>query len=750
MSRYKFIQLIPSGASESDGTDGDPERIQDETCEKIPESLSTTRDGTYLESDDVDNMYEACPYCGTFFDVLQLVEHVTLCENRSSVKAVEISQEDDSPFLHEVGASDCMRETSASDRELCPKCRQEFPLLELLTHATECKQETQPSTRSDVESSREDISDLPTANGAAEDVENFVDDGSINNDNEDDNAEHAPIRETELCPKCRQEFPLFELLNHATECKLEEPLSTASDEVPPREDATDLLETVEEVESFDNINIEGSSDISDKSDDDDDDNDNDLMECHFCGIVLPVEVMREHYPKHLEKSSSEELSSTLEENEPERDSLTERTVSSLDSYHDCQEQCMYCLKMFAVSVLVEHACNCTGLDQSSSDANEFERCCYCLRTFPLNELVNHAQKCDQRFICQEDALDEVTANSQSETEEVLERCLYCFKDFPVSKLIHHSQSCDGDMSGPRERFQGFLPSVHDLSAFSSVAILNETQRAALQYVITCSAQDSKSVASDLHARVQRLGYSESDLKRTLQWVRSASPIIIHINLDKVLKFLVEDTHYRNRFETGTGELGGSTDMVARKSWEDRIFNNAYNSSSPSERVKYGVLNIVGDPRGVKKCSQYGDSFLQLKKVRLRTTFASMDTSGEAVKLSCCEHYENVLFAYTDQEITAIMDVATVKVPFHRSDCISHYKEVQIHGPVSLSENVECIVVNPRHQKESLTTKLLDRFVEQNKCNLIWMDPDDQPGAAPPPVGSLVGSLVEEGLVISSS
>ena len=57
------------------------------------------------------------------------------------------------------------------------------------------------------------------------------------------------------------------------------------------------------------------------------------------------------------------------------------------------------------------------------------------------------------------------------------------------------------------------------------------------------------------------------LHRTLQWVRSASPIIIHINLDRVLQFLVEDTHYRNRFETGTS--GGSIDMEARKSWEVR-------------------------------------------------------------------------------------------------------------------------------------------------------------------------------------
>ena len=56
--------------------------------------------------------------------------------------------------------------------------------------------------------------------------------------------------------------------------------------------------------------------------------------------------------------------------------------------------------------------------------------------------------------------------------------------------------------------------------------------------------------------------------RTLQWVRSAAPIIIHVNLDRVLKFLVDDTHYRNRFETGTS--GGSMDIVARKSWEVRI------------------------------------------------------------------------------------------------------------------------------------------------------------------------------------
>ena len=61
-----------------------------------------------------------------------------------------------------------------------------------------------------------------------------------------------------------------------------------------------------------------------------------------------------------------------------------------------------------------------------------------------------------------------------------------------------------------------------------------------------------------------------------------------------------------------------------------------------------------------------------------------------------------------------------------------WPQVQIHGPVSLSENVECIVVNARHQADTRIGSLLDLFVEQNKCNLIWMDPDDLTGVAPTP------------------
>ena len=53
----------------------------------------------------------------------------------------------------------------------------------------------------------------------------------------------------------------------------------------------------------------------------------------------------------------------------------------------------------------------------------------------------------------------------SDTSEPVERCMYCFRDFPVCTLIAHAQTCDGDISGPRERFKGFLPSAHDVSQY---------------------------------------------------------------------------------------------------------------------------------------------------------------------------------------------------------------------------------------------------------------------------------------------
>ena len=48
-------------------------------------------------------------------------------------------------------------------------------------------------------------------------------------------------------------------------------------------------------------------------------------------------------------------------------------------------------------------------------------------------------------------------------------------------------------------------------------------------------------------------------------------------------------------------------------------------------------------------------------------------------------------------------------------------QVYIHGPVSLSENVDCIVANSRHRNEPRIVQLLNKFVKKNQCKLVWRD-----------------------------
>ena len=59
--------------------------------------------------------------------------------------------------------------------------------------------------------------------------------------------------------------------------------------------------------------------------------------------------------------------------------------------------------------------------------------------------------------------EEGVVGSQDVWGEPVERCMHCFKDFPLSALVEHSRKCTGDMLGSRDRFKGFLPSIHDVS-----------------------------------------------------------------------------------------------------------------------------------------------------------------------------------------------------------------------------------------------------------------------------------------------
>ncbi|KAH3763641.1 Calcium-dependent protein kinase 15 [Pelomyxa schiedti] len=267
----------------------------------------------------------------------------------------------------------------------------------------------------------------------------------------------------------------------------------------------------------------------------------------------------------------------------------------------------------------------------------------------------------------------------------------------------------------------FLPPPEEVQA---VGCLNKCQEQAMAYVVSRAKPLSEAAKTPLIPRLARISKQDSGedaLQKVLRYIRDDAPIIVHFNVDKVMNFFSKDTHYRNQFETKTSGGWYEAGHSRRMEWEDRIFNRTYPHDCPGfDRPKYGVLNMVNDLNGVRCCSSYGDSFLVLRRVRLRTSFANADTSQSSVQISSCEWYAHVLQQYNDVEISATLSVAEDPLKIHKdSSCIYSYKEVQVHGPVAFKDHVAGAVINIRHKTNATVMKTIKTWADENGFPFVF-------------------------------
>jgi len=266
-----------------------------------------------------------------------------------------------------------------------------------------------------------------------------------------------------------------------------------------------------------------------------------------------------------------------------------------------------------------------------------------------------------------------------------------------------------------------------LSAPREVAaadLLTGVQSRAVQLVAREAREKSRAAEAKLEERLRRWGYAPGTLAQVLSYIRDEAPIVIHLDLAARLDKLMRDTHYRNQFETGCTR--GSSDLEKRKTWEDRLFQGIYEGAPGFDRVKYGVLNAVNDPRGISTVAkQYGLDYIVLRGVRLRTTFSDRDSCNQG-QLASCEWYAHVLEKYNDLELRAVVEVALGERLFADSAVLDTaaggYKEVQIHGEVRLSQHLEAVVMHPSHVGTPLETSL------QAWCRRLGVRLERMPGS----------------------
>ncbi|CAL1163964.1 unnamed protein product [Cladocopium goreaui] len=261
------------------------------------------------------------------------------------------------------------------------------------------------------------------------------------------------------------------------------------------------------------------------------------------------------------------------------------------------------------------------------------------------------------------------------------------------------------------------------SELDSAAMMRPCQQAAIRHIRHLAQENHERALPKLQERVKKLGYTDTDLWMVLSWIRELAPIIVHINLDKVGKFFLEDSHYRNQFETNTS--GGLLKTSAREKWERGLFGTAYDGANAFERPKYGVQNIWNDHRGVMGAKQYGDSYIILKDVRLRCTLSPQDSANlPARRLAVLDYYAHVLLEYSDKELKETIRVAEKgDEKVGNSEQVIEkwgmYKEAQLHGEIDLDKHVDSLVVHERHRAKH--ADFVKKICEKHGWKMRWMD-----------------------------
>mmetsp|Transcript_48380 Transcript_48380/g.89075 ORF Transcript_48380/g.89075 Transcript_48380/m.89075 type:complete len:683 (+) Transcript_48380:89-2137(+) len=276
-------------------------------------------------------------------------------------------------------------------------------------------------------------------------------------------------------------------------------------------------------------------------------------------------------------------------------------------------------------------------------------------------------------------------------------------------------------AGFDESSQSYWKLIVGPSEFQEAMNLVKAQRQALRHIRSLAKSNHEAKLPLLQQRVKQLKYKDTDLWMTLAWIREQAPIIVHLNLDKMMQYLEKDTHYRNQFETASS--GGLMNPKVRKQWEQKLFGGFYDDAQAFDKCKYGVVNAMNDHRGVVGCAQYGDSYVILKDVRLRTTLSPEDSANlKASQLAVLDYYAHVLYQYTDAEL-----VETIKVAINREDALlgdsskigkMKYKEAQIHGEICWSKHVARLVCHTRHKKDKTR---LEKICAKHGWTMSWQD-----------------------------
>ena len=223
---------------------------------------------------------------------------------------------------------------------------------------------------------------------------------------------------------------------------------------------------------------------------------------------------------------------------------------------------------------------------------------------------------------------------------------------------------------------------------------------------SCQAQAIAYVEAQVDESLKDEAKTGLEHKQVMLQKLQSCPIALQFKGSKTLPSLLRDRYYRNMFEVQTSN--GSNSIIKRKEWEDRLFGGAYHEVHPRDRVKYGYLYGLTRNR-----LTYGDCLLVLKDhVKSRCTYTVGDSSQES---SVAYSYDDMIHLLSSRHAQYQTHQSTWKFKWQYDE----YIEVQIHGPIDLTNDVELLILNETYQSDRKMTQLANQFATDKGCQIAY-------------------------------
>ncbi len=280
------------------------------------------------------------------------------------------------------------------------------------------------------------------------------------------------------------------------------------------------------------------------------------------------------------------------------------------------------------------------------------------------------------------------------------------------------------------------------------AMLSQSQRMALEHITKYARCNKSKAEQTIEEILQMSNIGRERYEAAIAKLKKHARVALHFHPDRpdptmksVAEALLEQGIYKSQFETllSSGSVsaypGGQRDV-----WEERLFGGAYqiDGSTNSQRPKYGALDVMLHPDG--PAPRFGSCYLLLAPdVSQRCTYTYLDSHQDPKEKGTYEELDLILaalmrdaflsdFAIGQRDLTVpkLIDHMLVNLdrPFQdpsdreSGHNLNHYIEAQVHGDVTLAEDVQVLVADPSFRGTG-TGRTLEQICSKYSIALYW-------------------------------